>query len=154
MAMLPFCGYHMAEYWNHWLNMGRHLSNPPQIFRVNWFMKDENGKFLWPGFGENMRVLKWIVDRVHGCSRGVESPLGYMPRHEDIHWEGLDYNPEIFFEIMSVDRDASVIEARSHEELFDKFFDRLPKEFTHHRELFKSRLWRSPEVWELARPDF
>ncbi len=154
MAMLPFCGYNMAEYWNHWLNMGRHLPNPPQIFRVNWFRKDEKGKFLWPGFGENMRVLKWIVDRVSGRGHGVESPLGYMPRHKDIHWEGLDYNPEIFYEIMAVDRDASVIEARSHEELFDKFFDRLPKEFVHHRELFKSRLWRSPEVWELARPVF
>ena len=112
------------------------------------------GKFLWPGFGENMRVLRWIVDRVHGRARGVESPLGYMPRHKDIHWEGLDYDPEIFYEIMAVDREQSVSEARSHEELFDKFFDRLPKEFIHHRELFKSRLWRSPEVWELARSVF
>ena len=154
MAMLPFCGYNMAAYWNHWLNMGRLLSNHPRIFRVNWFQKDEKGKFLWPGFGENMRVLKWIVDRVHGRARGVESPLGYMPRHEDIHWEGLDYDPEIFYEIMAVDREQSVIEARSHEELFDKFFDRLPKEFIHHRELFKSRLWRSPKVWELARTVF
>jgi len=144
----------MAAYWNHWLNMGRLLSNHPRIFRVNWFRKDEKGKFLWPGFGENMRVLKWIVDRVRGRSHGVESPLGYMPRHKDIHWEGLDYDPEIFYEIMAIDRDESVTEARSHEELFDKFFDRLPKEFIHHRELFKSRLWRSPEVWELARPDF
>jgi phosphoenolpyruvate carboxykinase (GTP) len=154
MAMLPFCGYNMADYWTHWLDMGRQLPDPPRIFRVNWFRKDEEGKFLWPGFGENMRVLKWIVDRVRGRGYGVESPIGYMPRHEDIHWEGLDFNPETFYEIMSVDRQESAKEARSHEELFDKFYDRLPTEFIHHRELFKSRLWRSPEVWELARDFF
>jgi len=154
MAMLPFCGYNMADYWIHWLHMGRQLPDPPRIFRVNWFRKDQEGKFLWPGFGENMRVLKWIVDRVRGRGYGVESPIGYMPRHEDIHWEGLDFDPETFYEIMSVDRQESVKEARSHEELFDKFYDRLPTEFINHRELFKSRLWRSPEIWELARDFF
>jgi phosphoenolpyruvate carboxykinase (GTP) len=154
MAMLPFCGYNMASYWNHWLNVGRLLPNPPRIFRVNWFRRDENGHFLWPGFGENMRVLKWIVDRVLGRGYGVESPLGYMPRHQDIHWEGLDFDPDIFYELMSVDRDVAAKEAKDHEDLFDKFFDRLPKEFMYHRELFKSRLWRSPEVWELARSVF
>jgi phosphoenolpyruvate carboxykinase (GTP) len=154
MAMLPFCGYNMADYWNHWLNMGRLLANPPRIFRVNWFRKDESGNFLWPGFGENMRVLKWVVDRVRGHGYGVESPLGYMPRHQDIYWDGLEFNPETFFKLMSVDRKAAAIEARSHEELFDKFFDRLPKEFVHERELFKSRIWRSPEMWELARAIF
>ncbi len=154
MAMLPFCGYNMADYWTHWLNIGRHLANPPRIFRVNWFRRDENGNFLWPGFGDNIRVLKWIVDRVQGRGYGVESPMGYMPRHQDIHWEGLDYNPETFYQLMAVDREQAAIEARSHEELFDKFFDRLPKEFIHHRELFKSRLWRSPEVWKLARDFF
>jgi len=154
MAMLPFCGYNMAAYWTHWLNMGRLLANPPRIFRVNWFRRDENGGFMWPGFGENMRVLKWIVDRVRGRRYGIESPMGYMPRHQDIHWEGLDFDPETFYELMSVDREESVKEARSHEELFDMFFDRLPIEFVHHRELLKSRLWRSPEVWELARQVF
>ena len=154
MAMLPFCGYNMADYWNHWQNVGRHLANPPRIFRVNWFRRDEKGKFMWPGFGENMRVLKWIVDRVLGRGYGVESPIGYMPRHQDIHWEGLDYDPETFYELMAVDREEAAKEARSHEELFDQFYDRLPKEFVHHRELFKSRLWRSPKKWELARPIF
>jgi phosphoenolpyruvate carboxykinase (GTP) len=154
MAMLPFCGYNMADYWTHWLNIGRNLANPPRIFRVNWFRKDEKGKFLWPGFGENIRVLKWIVDRVGGCGYGVESPLGIMPRHRDIRWEGLDYDREIFYDLMEVDREEAAKEARSHEELFDKFFDRLPKEFVHHRELFKSRLWRSPEVWQLERDFF
>ncbi|MBL7179825.1 MAG: phosphoenolpyruvate carboxykinase (GTP) [Pseudomonadota bacterium] len=151
MAMLPFCGYNMADYWSHWLNIGRHLSNPPRIFRVNWFRRDENGRFLWPGFGENMRVLKWIIDRVRGRGYGVESPMGYMPRHQDLHWAGLDYDVDTFYRLMSVDREKAKKEATSHEELFDKFFDRLPKEFIHDRELFKSRLWRSPEVWELAK---
>jgi phosphoenolpyruvate carboxykinase (GTP) len=154
MAMLPFCGYNMADYWTHWLSMGRLLANPPRIFRVNWFRRDEHGNFMWPGFGENMRVLKWLVDRVRGQGYGVESPMGYMPRHQDINWEGLDFDPEKFYEIMSVDRDAAAQDARSHEELFDKFFDRLPKEFIYHRELFKSRIWRSPQMWELARAIF
>ena len=154
MAMLPFCGYNMADYWTHWLNIGRLLANPPRIFRVNWFRRGQDGKFMWPGFGENMRVLKWIIDRVRGQGYGVESPLGYMPRHQDINWEGLEFDPETFYDIMSVDRAEAMKDARSHEELFDIFFDRLPKEFVHHRELFKSRCWRSPEVWELARAIF
>jgi phosphoenolpyruvate carboxykinase (GTP) len=154
MAMLPFCGYNMADYWNHWLNMGRMLSNLPRIFRVNWFRRDEDGHFMWPGFGENMRVLKWVVDRVRGQGYGVESPVGFMPRHQDIYWDGLQFDPDKFYELMSVDREEAAQEARSHEELFDKFFDRLPKEFVHHRELFKSRVWRSPDVWGLARAVF
>jgi phosphoenolpyruvate carboxykinase (GTP) len=154
MAMLPFCGYNMADYWTHWLNIGRLLANPIRIFRVNWFRKDEQGKFLWPGFGDNMRVLKWILDRVQGRGFGVESPMGYMPRHQDIYWEGLEFDPESFYQIMSVDREQAAKEARSIEELFDKFFDRLPKEFVYERELFKSRVWRSPQKWELARAIF
>jgi phosphoenolpyruvate carboxykinase (GTP) len=154
MAMLPFCGYNMAEYWNHWLNVGRVLDNPPRIFRVNWFRKDEKGKFMWPGYGENLRVLKWIVDRVQGRCVGIESPLGVMPRHQDIHWEGLEFDPQTFYKLMSVDVENAKQEATSHEELFDKFYDRLPKEFVHHRELLKSRLWRSPSVWRLENAIF
>ena len=150
MAMLPFCGYNMADYFSHWLNVGRRVANPPRIFRVNWFRKDDNGKFLWPGFGENMRVLKWIVDRVQGRGYGVESPIGWMPRREDIEWSGLDCPSDTFYELMAVGRDAGTEEARSHEELFDRFFDRLPKEFIFERELLRSRLWRSPERWELV----
>jgi phosphoenolpyruvate carboxykinase (GTP) len=154
MAMLPFCGYNMADYWSHWLNLGRVLSDLPRIFRVNWFRRDDKGAFLWPGFGENIRVLKWIVDRIHGCGYGVESPIGFMPRHQDIHWEGLDYDPEAFYGIMSVDREQTKKELSAHEELFDNFYDRLPKEFIYHRELMKSRLWRSPKVWEMPRQYF
>ncbi|MDV7142405.1 phosphoenolpyruvate carboxykinase (GTP) [Tropicimonas sp. TH_r6] len=150
MAMLPFCGYNMADYFSHWLNVGRRVSKPPRMFRVNWFRKDEEGKFIWPGFGENMRVLKWIVDRVHGRGNAVESPIGWMPQHEDIHWEGLDFPSDTFYELMSVERDAGTAEARAHEEQFDKFFDRLPKEFIFERELLRSRVWRSPDHWELA----
>ncbi len=153
MAMLPFCGYNMADYFTHWLNIGRKLANPPKIFRVNWFRKDENGKFMWPGFGENMRVLKWIVDRVHGKGYGVESPFGWMPRYEDLHWSGLTYDKKKFYELMTVDRKVGTDEANDHENLFDKFFDRLPKEFIYERELLKSRLWRSPDKWELIREE-
>ena len=154
MAMLPFCGYNMADYWNHWLNIGRILANPPRIFRVNWFRRNPQKQFLWPGYGENMRVLKWIVDRVYGRCTAIESPLGLMPRHQDINWQGLEYDPDTFYELMEVDRENAKHDATSHEELFDKFFDRLPKEFIHHRELLKSRLWRSPELWKLEGATF
>ena len=153
MAMLPFCGYNMADYFGHWLNLGRRLSNPPQIFRVNWFRKDENGKFIWPGFGDNMRVLKWIIDRVHGRGYAVESPLGWMPRHEDIEWNGLDFPADKFYDLMGVGRDAGAAESHAHEEEFDQFFDRLPREFIFERELLRARLWRSPDRWELAHKD-
>jgi phosphoenolpyruvate carboxykinase (GTP) len=153
MAMLPFCGYNMADYFGHWLNVGRRLSNPPQIFRVNWFRKDENGKFIWPGFGDNMRVLKWIVDRVHGRGYAVESPLGWMPRHEDIEWSGLDFPADKFYDLMAVGRDAGAAEAQAHEEQFDQFIDRLPEEFIFERELLRSRLRRSPDRWELVHKD-
>lgn len=152
MAMLPFCGYNMADYFTHWLNVGRNLPNPPRIFRVNWFRKDADGKFMWPGFGNNMRVLEWIIDRCHGRTHGIESPFGWMPRHDDLTWEGLDLPAERFYELMRIDRAAGTFEANDHQELFDKFFDRLPKEFIFEREMLKSRLWRSPAVWELA-PD-
>jgi phosphoenolpyruvate carboxykinase (GTP) len=147
-AMLPFCGYHMAYYFNHWLNFGRKIPNPPRIFGVNWFRKSAEGKFLWPGFGDNMRVLKWVVERANGHAYGVENPLGRVPRYEDLDWRGLDFSREQFQELMAVDREKWVEEILSHEELFSKLYDRLPKELIFIRQLIISGLWRSPERWE------
>jgi phosphoenolpyruvate carboxykinase (GTP) len=151
MAMLPFTGYHMADYFNHWLQFGRDIPNPPRIFAVNWFRKDQNGRFLWPGFGENMRILKWIIDRVQGRGYAIESPLGWMPRYEDMNWDGLEeMTQEKFGKLMSINSKEWKEEILSHEELFSKLYDRLPREFTFMRELIRSSLWRSPETWELA----
>ncbi|HEY1016832.1 MAG TPA: phosphoenolpyruvate carboxykinase (GTP) [Herpetosiphonaceae bacterium] len=149
-AMLPFCGYHMGDYFNHWLQFGRTIPNPPRIFSVNWFRTDKDGGFLWPGFGENMRVLKWIVERANGKAVSIESPLGWMPRYEDLDWSGMeDFSPERFQELMSVDRSLWNGEILSHEELFIKLYDRLPKELLSIRDLILSSLWRSPEHWEI-----
>ena len=150
MAMLPFCGYNMADYFDHWLEVGHTLFNPPRIFCVNWFRKDSNGKFMWPGFGDNMRILKWILDRTHGKTGGVESPLGWMPSYDDIYWDGLEgFSRERYNEMMSVERGAWIKELLSHEELFVQLYDRLPKEFVLQRELLLATLWRSPERWHL-----
>jgi phosphoenolpyruvate carboxykinase (GTP) len=150
MAMLPFCGYHMASYFNHWLQIGREVSEPPRIFSVNWFRRDDQGNFAWPGFGQNMRVLKWIVERANGHARATESPLGRMPRYEDLDWTGMeDFTPEMFNQVMSIDREAWKNEVLSHEELFIRLFDRLPKEFVAMRELLLSSLWRSPKKWDI-----
>lgn len=148
-AMLPFMGYHIGDYVNHWLQFGRSLPNPPRIFGVNWFRKDENGKFLWPGFGQNIRVLKWIVERIRGKAPSVESPIGWMPRYEDIDWTGLKFSKEDFEKIMTVDREPGKQELLSHEELFERMYDKLPKEIFFMRELLLSALWRSPEHWGL-----
>jgi len=150
-AMLPFMGYHIGDYVNHWLQFGRDLPNAPRIFGVNWFRKDENGQFLWPGFGENIRALKWIVERIRGKASSVESPIGWMPRYEDMDWTGLEsFTREDFAKIMTVDREPGKQELLSHEELFERMYDKLPKEFFFMRELLLSALWRSPERWGLA----
>jgi phosphoenolpyruvate carboxykinase (GTP) len=150
-AMLPFCGYHMGEYFNHWLQMGREIKNPPRIFCVNWFRKGLDGKFLWPGYSENMRVLKWIVDRVHGRGYAAETPLGWVPRVEDLDLTGLDHFGTAGFEAaMTIHRDEWRHEVLLQEELFEKLYDRLPKEFFHMRQLILSSLWRSPESMGLA----
>jgi len=148
-AMLPFCGYHMGEYLNHWLQFGRDIPNPPRIFGVNWFRKDEKGNFQWPGFSENMRVLKWVVEKIRGKSNATESPIGWMPHYEDLDWNGLDFSRAQFDEIMTIDREQWKQELLSHVELFERMYDKLPKEFIFMRELLLSSLWRSPEKWSL-----
>ncbi len=155
MAMLPFLGYHMADYFNHWLQFGRVNPYHPRMFFVNWFRKDENGKFIWPGFGENMRVLKWVVDRVNGYAHALESPLGWMPRYDDIQWDGLEsFSQKQFNDLMTINRENWKEEVMSHDELFvGKLYDKLPKEFIHMRELLMSSLWRSPKKWGLEPED-
>jgi len=149
-AMLPFAGYHMGDYFNHWLAFGRTIHNPPRIFGVNWFRRDADGRFVWPGFGENMRVLQWIVERARGRAYALESPLGWMPRFEDINLEGLDgFTDADFRQAMSVDREDWNKEILAHDELFIRLNDRIPKEMIAIRDLTLSALWRSPEHWEM-----
>ncbi len=149
-AMRPFAGYHMGDYFNHWLSFGRRLPNPPRIFAVNWFRRNADGGFAWPGFGENMRVLEWIVKRSHGSAKALESPLGWMPHYSDLDWRGLeDFTEAEFNEAMSVNRSDWDTELLSHEELFIRLYDRLPKEMQAIRQLISSALWRSPDHWEM-----
>lgn len=149
-AMLPFCGYHIADYFDHWLSMGRKLAKPPRVFCVNWFRKTADGRFLWPGYGENMRVLKWVIERCRGQSQAVESPIGWMPAADSIEWEGLPETiQEAFADAMVLHRDEWVRELLLHEELFIRLYDKLPKEFALRRELLLANLWRGPERWSL-----
>ena len=127
MAMLAFCGYHMGDYFAHWLKIGRTVKQAPRIFRVNWFRRDANGKFLWPGFSENMRVLAWIVERCQSRAQGAETALGVMPRYQDLNWSGLEkMTAARFAELSQVDAAAWKDELRSHDELFAKIGARLP----------------------------
>ncbi|MFS2105647.1 MAG: phosphoenolpyruvate carboxykinase (GTP) [Ralstonia sp.] len=130
-AMLPFCGYNMADYFAHWLNLGEKLAESgatlPKIFCVNWFRKDENGKFVWPGFGENMRVLKWMIDRIEGHAQGDEHAFGVSPRYEELSWDGLDFTAEQFAKVISLDADAWTQELALHDELFTKLAHGLPQ---------------------------
>src|SRR5438876_1493844 len=127
MAMLAFCGYNMGDYLGHWLKMGRAVKHPPKIFRVNWFRRDAQGKFIWPGFGENMRVLQWVLERCQGHGHGVETPLGTMPRFEDLNWQGLEkVSPAQYAELTNIDRSAWHDELKSHDELFAKLGEHLP----------------------------
>ncbi|MEZ8217735.1 phosphoenolpyruvate carboxykinase (GTP) [Candidatus Fervidibacteria bacterium JGI MDM2 SSWTFF-3-K9] len=128
MAMLPFCGYNMADYFRHWLEMWQRIPNPPKIFFVNWFRKDENGNFLWPGFGENMRVLKWIVDRVKGKVDARETPIGLIPKFEDLELDGLNISSEQLEKLFAINPDEWQIEMADIRKFFEQFGERLPKE--------------------------
>jgi phosphoenolpyruvate carboxykinase (GTP) len=140
MAMLPFCGYNMGDYFRHWISMQRTLAETPRIFHVNWFRKGADGSFLWPGFSENMRVLQWIVERVRGRAWARETPIGWVPHYSDIDWTGLDFSEEKFEELQHFDRNAWRQEILDHENLFLDLHTHLPKEMIYERELLICRM--------------
>jgi phosphoenolpyruvate carboxykinase (GTP) len=140
MAMLPFIGYNVRDYLVHWFRMRKRMKDCPRIFNVNWFRKNDQGKYMWPGFGENMRVLKWIIERSHGRAYARETALGWMPRPEDIDLEGLDVDHEDLDALQSIDNKDVKTEILSQEELFLKLAGDLPKEMIFQRELLISRL--------------
>ncbi|MGI5971400.1 MAG: phosphoenolpyruvate carboxykinase (GTP) [Oscillospiraceae bacterium] len=127
MAMLPFCGYNMADYWQHWLNMEKLIKNPPKIFNVNWFRVDDKGNYEWPGFGENFRVLEWILKRCFDEADAVESPIGFMPRPEDLNTEGLDVPADTLKDLLTIDKEVWRQEAAGIREFYSRFGEKLPK---------------------------
>ncbi|RYE71370.1 MAG: phosphoenolpyruvate carboxykinase (GTP), partial [Oxalobacteraceae bacterium] len=144
-AMLPFTGYNMSEYFQHWLEMGEKLATTgaqlPRIFCVNWFRTDENGKFVWPGFGDNMRVLKWMLERIEGkAGEGVEHLFGITPRYDDLHWEGIEFGRDKYEKITAIDLDAWEAELKLHSELFEKLSHKLPQELQVAKEKLEQRL--------------
>ncbi|HXM96404.1 MAG TPA: phosphoenolpyruvate carboxykinase (GTP) [Candidatus Dormibacteraeota bacterium] len=142
MAMLPFCGYNMADYFGYWLQMGRKIPHPPKIFHVNWFRRGSDGKFLWPGFGENVRVLKWILERVEGRGAAVETPIGHIPAPSGLTLEGLDISAAIINELLRVSPEDWEPELEETKQFFDKFGDRLPREIRDEHQKLTRRLQR------------
>jgi len=140
MAMLAFCGYNMADYWAHWLSMEKRASHLPKIFRVNWFRRDEKGRFLWPGFGENLRVLKWVIERCRGDGEADETPIGYVPTPSAIGGKGLDVSKDVLGELLRVDREGWRTNLRNQAEFFTKFEDRLPAGIREEHEALARRL--------------
>lgn len=134
MAMLPFCGYNMGDYWAHWLSMEDKVEHLPEIFRVNWFRKSADGEWLWPGFGQNMRVLQWVVNRIKGRVSGDESPFGVVPKYEDINWNGLVYDEATFKDLMAIDTENSIREFEDQLNLFNEIGDSLPEEMENQRQ--------------------
>ncbi|MCZ2090648.1 MAG: phosphoenolpyruvate carboxykinase domain-containing protein, partial [Burkholderiales bacterium] len=143
-AMLPFCGYNMADYFGHWLKLGQRLqaagARLPAIYCVNWFRKDAAGKFVWPGYGENMRVLKWMIDRVEGRAAGQPTMFGVAPRHDEINWSGLSFSPAQFDTVTRIDADVWAQEFALHDELFTKLAQGLPPELLATRQALAQRL--------------
>ena len=147
-AMLPFAGYNMGDYFQHWLDMGEtvaknaaaHGINPPKIFKVNWFRRDANGKFAWDGYGQNMRVLEWIIDRIEGRANAVETPIGYMPTYEDLNWQGMDFSKQQFETVTSLNKADWQKELQSQDELFDKLGDHVPAALKHARKATGERV--------------
>jgi phosphoenolpyruvate carboxykinase (GTP) len=143
MAMLPFCGYNMADYFQHWLNMGKKIPHPPKIFHVNWFRKGADGKFLWPGYGENVRILKWILERVEGRGDARETPIGFVPTKNGLTLDGLKISPEALEELFRVDGQDWEADLADSKEFFAKFGTRLPAELRKEHEAVTSRFQKS-----------
>ena len=139
-AMLPFCGYHIGDYFSHWLAMGDAVAKPPRIFSVNWFRKDDAGRFAWPGFRQNMRVLKWIVERCAGTAGAVETPLGFVPTYEDLDWSGLNFDAARFAHLMSVDLEQWERELASHDALFQRLGAKQPQPLVEERDRLAGRI--------------
>ncbi len=143
-AMLPFAGYNMSDYFQHWLNMGKKLeaegAKLPSIYCVNWFRKNEAGKFVWPGYGENMRVLAWMLERIEGKAKGEENIFGTTPSHKDINWAGLDFSEDQFKQVTSIDKAAWQEEMKLHDQLFDQLSYHLPKELVETKQALEKRL--------------
>ncbi|MEO2168118.1 MAG: phosphoenolpyruvate carboxykinase domain-containing protein, partial [bacterium] len=140
MAMLPFCGYDMGNYLKHWLEMKKSIQNPPKFFQVNWFRQDSEGDFIWPGFGENMRVLKWIIDRAAGQVGGVETPLGIVPEEGAINLEGTGISAEQMAELTAIDPAAWKAELELQSELFEKLAATMPAELVETRKKLTAEL--------------
>ncbi|WIG61813.1 MAG: Phosphoenolpyruvate carboxykinase [GTP] [Ktedonobacterales bacterium] len=142
MAMLPFCGYNMGDYWQHWLDMGKRLTNPPAIFHVNWFRKDADGKFLWPGFGDNVRVLQWMHGRIHGTAGAAESAIGYIPTPDALNLDGLNLSPETVSQLLHIERGDWEHEWADQGKFFAQFGDHLPDGVAQQHTALKARLDR------------
>ena len=140
MAMLPFCGYHMGDYFGHWLEMGENMKNPPKIFHVNWFRTNDKGEFLWPGYGENFRVLEWIINRCENKVQADKAPIGFIPRAEDLNTEELDVSKEVLKELLTIDISSWLEDAKSIEEFYNKIGERLPKELKEEFDSLKNNL--------------
>jgi phosphoenolpyruvate carboxykinase (GTP) len=140
MAMRPFVGYNMGEYWAHWLAMGTRIPNPPKIFHVNWFRTDDNGHFIWPGFGDNMRVLLWILARCEGKVDAVETPIGFVPKADDINIEGLDITRETLEGLLDVDNDLWLEDCKGIREFYAQVGNRVPAELYDELDALESRL--------------
>ena len=140
MAMRPFVGYDMGDYWQHWLNMGKVLTNAPKIFHVNWFRTDDEGHFIWPGFGDNMRVLMWILARCDGKVGAVETPIGYVPNVEDIDLEGLDITKETLADLLSVDNELWLEDCKGIHDFYKQVGDRVPAELYEELAALEARL--------------
>ena len=140
MAMRPFVGYNMGDYFAHWLEMGKLIPHPPKIFHVNWFRTDEDGNFLWPGYGDNMRVVMWIIDRCEGRVDALETPIGYVPKPEDINIEGLDISLDTVKDLLTVDKEAWLEDTEHIKEFYEQIGDRVPGELWEELESLKERL--------------